>query len=214
MGSFFKKALGLFVEFDDDQNTNNSPEQKTASPISNAVPAASLNQQDMDKFEKHFEKLFSDTNLPGPDYYEFWKISETLETHILDENARISASFASLSIQGLTKEKLIETAESYKGAIEKDKQDFTKAFGDKVVVELQSRNKSILDLERKIAGNTEMIQKLSKEIAESQNKIVTLKTEIVQEEHKLNTSKSGYELACNAMISKINTDIQKIKTIL
>ena len=214
MSSFFKKALGVFVEFDEEQKVTIPSVSNLQPPIANSLPAASLNKQDLDKFEKHFEQLFSEANLAGPDYYEFWKISETLEAHILDENARISAAFASLSIQGLTKEKLVETAGNYKAVIEKDRQEFTRALSEKVVTELQSRNKNIAELERKIAADSEMIQKLTKGIGESQTKIITLKTEIVQEEHKLNTSKGGYEVACNAMVSKINLDIQKIQAII
>ena len=224
MASFFKKALGLFVEFEEDPNksgnggTHTPP--ATAHTASNPAtftpePArAVMSQADMDKFEKHFEKLFDQANLPGPDYFEFWKMMETLEAHIPDEKARISAVFASLSIQGLTKSKLVESATHYKGMLEKDKAEFDRAFNQRAGAELEGRKKHITDLEKKIAANSELIQKLTMEITAAQKNIATLKSEIQVEEQKLMANKGGYTVACDAMMKHITDDIQKIQTTL
>jgi hypothetical protein len=213
MATFFKKALGLFVEFDEDGGKGVNPSTSVDNTsFSRPDTKAFLSQADMDKFEKHFEKLFNDANLPGPDYFEFWKMMETLEAHIPDERARIAAVFASLSIQGLTKQKLVESAGHYKVVLEKDKTEFERVFSGKIQAEVQGRQRSIQDLEKKIVTNSEMIQKLTKEITEAQGKIGTLKTEIVQEEHKLTTNRGGYNVACDAMLNKITGDIQKIQT--
>ena len=218
MASFFKKALGLFVEFEEGSDHASEPKQSASGyiPSMGAAPETKMfmSQSDLDKFEKHFEKLFDQANLPGPDYFEFWKMMETLEAHIPDEKARISAVFASLSIQGLTKQKLVESAAHYQGMIQKDKTEFERAFSMKVNTELEGRKKNITDLEKKIAANSEMIQKLTKEITEAQGAIATLKSEMVQEEHKLVSNKGGYNIACDAMLKHITEDIQKIQTIL
>jgi len=220
--SFFKKAMGIFVEFEDDSKKN---ETESSSSDSNSqlprntvsTPAslpAGLNQEDMDKFERHFDKLFDGANLPGPDYYEFWKTMETLEQHIPDEKARISATYASLSIQGLTKAKLVETAMHYRKLVEQDKQAFEKAFSAKAGSEIVSREHSIKEMEKKIASNSEMIQRLTKEISDAQVRITTLKKEIIDQEAKLSSNRQGYEIACQAMIRKISGDIDKINSLL
>ncbi|MFL5729777.1 MAG: hypothetical protein ACJ75J_09860 [Cytophagaceae bacterium] len=217
MAAFFKKALGIFLEFDEDPNaekteTTETPVSKNpgTTPLTSGKPA--MNQADIDKFEKHFEKLFDQANLPGPDYFEFWKMMETLEAHIADEKARISAVYATLTIQGMTKETLVQSASQYKDIIEKDKAQFHNALNEKAKVELESRKGLVTDLEKRITANSEMIQKLTKEITEAQGKIKTLNTEIVQEEAKLQSVSGGYSLACDAMLSKISKDIQKIQT--
>lgn len=231
MASFFKKALGLFVEFEEDPNKSNAGQSQepsisshtatttttsgfTPSAVPSSEPRVVMSQADMDKFEKHFEKLFDQANLPGPDYFEFWKMMETLEAHIPDEKARIAAVFASLSIQGLSKQKLIESATHYKMVLQKDKAEFERAFNQKVNAELDNRKKHIADLEKKIAANSEMIQKLTQEITASQKNIATLKSEIVMEEQKLMVNKGGYTVACEAMMKHIHDDIQKIQTTL
>lgn len=218
MASFFKKALGVFVEFDDDQNkdsTSSTNQSFNQSPsFSGQVSNHSQNQADAEKFEKYFDKLFDQANYPGPDYFEFYKTMETLEAHIQDEKARLSATFASLCIQGLTKTNLIETANKYKAIIEKDKVAFELALSDKLKQEVGIRQKELHDLEKKIVTNSELIQKLTKEITESQINIGKLKTEVMEEENKLTKNSNGYRVASQAIVNKITSDIQKIQTIL
>ena len=215
MAGFFKKALGVFVEFDEknDDSTSNINISQTPS-LSNVISRTPENHAEAEKFEKYFDKLFDNANLPGPDYYEFHKMMETLEAHIQDEKARFSATFASLSIQGLTKQSLLDTASKYKIIMEKDKADFDLALKEKLKAEVGQRQKSLGDLEKKIQANSELIQKLTKEITDSQIQIGKLKTEVLEEENKLTKNGNGYQIASQAIISKISTDIQKIQTIL
>jgi hypothetical protein len=217
MAGLFKKALGLFVEFEEESASQGTPQQSSPRISTAATPGKvpanhTFDAGEIDKFEKHFEKMFDQANLPGPDYYEFWKTMETLEAHIPDEKARISATYASLSIQGLTKEKLVETASKYKELIQVDKANFEKVVNEKSEKEVGHKKKEVLTLEEKIAQHSAMIQKLTKEISESQQIISKLKGEITEEENKLNKNKNGYYVACEAMINKITTDVQKIQS--
>jgi hypothetical protein len=216
MAGIFKKAMGLFVEFEEDpdkSSTENNSTSSSASPGPVRVsPQQVLNAEDFDKFEKHFDKLFDQANLPGPDYYEFMRMMETLEAHIKDENARISATYAALTIQGLTKENLIATAQKYAELINKDKVQFEKIANDKSDKEIGQKRKDLLGLEETIVKHSEMIQKLTKEISNCQSEVGKLKAIITEEEGKLAKNKQGYLLACEAMMQKITTDIKKIQT--
>jgi chromosome segregation ATPase len=213
MAGLFKKALGIFVEFEE-ENPQSSPDQitKTTSTISTKPTQAVFNAAELDKFEKHFEKMFDQANLPGPDYYEFWKTMETLEAHIPDEKGRISATFASLAIQGLTKERLLESAGKYRHIIELDKATFEKVVDEKSAKEIGQKKKDLQSLEEKIAQHSQTIQRLTKEITEAQQQISKLNGVITEEETKLATNKNGYSMASQAMINKIASDIQKIQS--
>ncbi len=218
--------MGLFVEFEPDEKSHTgSADQPSLSekfPLSNsaakpaaaAVPAPSsaISAADLDKFEQHFSQLFEKSNLPGPDYFEFWKMMDALEAHVKDETARVAAVFATLSIQGLTKAKLIETAAQYKQIIEQDRAEFEKAASQKTAAEVDGRQQQLQDLEKKIADNAALIQQLTKEISEAQAMAEQLKTQMAEQEQKIVSNRQGYQLACEAMIRKINTDIQKIET--
>ena len=215
MAGIFKKAMGLFVEFEEDPDKSNSENSASTTASAGPVrvsPQQVLNAEEFDKFEKHFDKLFDQANLPGPDYYEFMRMMETLEAHIKDENARISATYAALTIQGLTKENLIGTAQKYTELINKDKLQFEKIANDKSDKEIGQKRKDLLGLEETIVKHSEMIQKLTKEISNCQVEVGKLKGVIAEEEGKLAKNKQGYLLACEAMMQKITSDIKKIQT--
>jgi len=217
MTSFLKKALGIFVEFEpnDLQQTGKPPGDTLAQkfPLSGSKPApVNITAEELDKFEQHFSRLFESSNLPGPDYFEFWKMMETLEAHVPNEKARIGAVFATLSIQGLTKDKLLETAALYKGMVEKDRDEFDKAADDKAKQEIQGRVQQITDLEKLIAGHSQTIQQLTQEITAAQTSMKELKGQVSEQEQKIAGSRKGYDVACQAMITKIQSDIQTIQT--
>jgi len=215
MPGFFQKALSVFVEFDDDDKSSKPfpISKQTPTPL-DATSTKAQNQGEAEKFEKYFDGLFEQANFPGPDYYEFFKMMETLEAHIHDEKARLSATFASLSIQGLTKEVLIESANKYKSIIENDKANFEKALNEKVDVEVGQRQKELQEIEKKIVANSQQIQKLTKEITEYQSGIGKLKAKIGEEDDKLKNNNLGYQMASKAVSNKIVSDIQKIQSIL
>jgi hypothetical protein len=225
MPSFFKKALGVFMEFEDTPAPapptppSSIPNRPVAMPSSMPGPAPApargeLSKEDVDKFEKHFSGLMERSNLPGPDYYEFFKMMETLESHIADEGARMAAVFATLSIQGMTKEKLLESAGVYGGLIEQDNVQFHKALADKNASEVEGRQQTVNDLDAKIKKNAEQIQLLTKQITEYQTKIAALTKEAEQEQQRIEINSSAYQIASKAMSAKIASDIQKIQSYL
>ncbi len=214
MASFFKKALGVFVEFDEEQNKEAVSSFTTVPNIPTEISRNPDNHVEAAKFEKYFDNLFEKANLPGPDYFEFYKTMEMLEAHIADEKARLSATFASLAIQGLTKKNLIETANKYKVIIEQDQTNFNTALEDKMKAEVGQRQVQLKSMEQKIAANSDQIQKLTKEISDTQVQIGQIKTEVMDQENKLTKNKNGYQVACQAVINKIVTDIQKIQSTL
>ncbi len=214
--SFFKKALGVFVEFDEDQNkdTTSSPSFTPLPTITGGVPRGPENLAEAEKFEKYFNNLFDKANFPGPDYFEFYKTMETLEAHIKDENALVAATFSSLAIQGLTKKKLLDTAHQYKDIIEQDHKNFDRALDEKMKAEVGQREVHLQKLTQEITSNSEKIQALTKEISEMQTQMGKLKTELLEQENKLTKNKQGYQVASQAVLNKIATDIKKIETIL
>jgi hypothetical protein len=213
MESFFKKALGLFVEVTADEKaaTVAHGEHLPLQSMANENVPVSLTKDELDKFEKHFEGLFSKANLPGPDYFEFWRMMETLGTHVPDEKARMAAVFATLQVQGLSKEKLLAAAQKYYQVVQKDQQEFQKAVDEKIKLEIENRKSETEALQKAIASHTAMIQKLTAEIAQHEARLNQLKQETHTEETKLNQNRNGYHAACNAMLVKIESDIKKIE---
>jgi chromosome segregation ATPase len=223
MNSFFKKAIGLFVvldEEDDKKSTASQPAQKPEAPVKSdssqptPAPRRTMNATDISKFEKHFQELFDKANLPGPDYYEFWKMMDTLESHIPEEKARMKAVFESLKIQGLSKKVLLESAATYKQVVETDRSNFESAVKSKVAAEVESRQNSMQQLKSQQKEKEQLIKQMQEEIAAAKTKIATLEKEIEAEKEKIEGAQNGYLLACEAMVSKITQDIQTFENLI
>ncbi len=222
MSNMLRKALGLFVEFGPEETKSGAafkdndalPLQLTSTRIHHPEKTlqAHINESDLEKFERHFEELFDKANLPGPDYYEFYKMMETLEAAVTDENIRMAAVYSTLKIQGMSKEMLVSSAEKYRQVIDKDKQEFQQAVKTKVMGEIEGRRTSIEELEKRNKTNAEMIQNLTRENSESLGKITALKKEIREAETKIDNNQHGYNVACDAMLIKLANDIGKIKS--
>ena len=221
MNSFLKKAVSLFVVLEEDQKAEGAQpvarqretsqnEQSTAMP----KPAPIIREADLSKFEKHFSELFDKANLPGPDYFEFWKMMDTLESHIPDERARMKAVFDSLKIQGLNKGILLQTAEQYRNIVIEDKNNFEAVVQQKVQSEVQGRQAKIQQLEQSKTEKEQMIVRLQEEIAAATQQMQTLQQEIAEEQGKIESAQSGYIMACSAMISKIEQDIKTFQEII
>jgi hypothetical protein len=221
MNSFLRKAVSLFVVLEEDQKTEAAQtaarSNETSPNIQNTSgpkPTPVIRETDLSKFEKHFSELFDKANLPGPDYFEFWKMMDTLETHIPNEQARMKAVFDSLKIQGLNKGILLQTAERYRNIVIEDKNNFEAVVQQKVQSEVQGRQVKIQQLEKTKTEKEQMIIRLQEEIAAASKQIETLQQEIAEEQNKIESAQSGYIMACSAMISKIEQDIKTFQEVI
>ncbi|GGH58708.1 archaellum component FlaC [Filimonas zeae] len=207
MASLGKKILSAFVDMDDSTPTEPAPAatQHVSRPhtaVPQAPPAGTDNGSS--KFSEHFNRLFADANLPGPDYYEFWKMTEAMQA-IADEKARFCAAFAGLQVQGLDKQKLLSSAQQYLQILEADAAAFNNTIDQTLLEKVQSRKKEM-------AGTQEKIQQLSQEIIRLQQHTEVLTQEIAANEAKIESSTAGYATALAASKNKILQNIDKIYT--
>ena len=209
--SIFRKAMGLFVVLDEEQKAS-APEvvsyeaqQQATAPAETQQVA--VTQQEVAKFEQHFANLFDKANLPGPDYYEFWKMMDALEVHIAEPTARVVAVFESLKIQGLTKENLFGSAAKYIEIIKEDRNNFETAARNKADSEIAGRQSQIKQILVSREQKAAQLAQLQKEIAEASNQATRLQQEINDEQTKIASAQTGYLAACQAMLSKKEQDI-------
>ena len=152
---------------------------------------------------EYFDKLFSDANIPGPDYFEFSKMVIALKA-VPDEFTRYSAAFAGLQAQGLTKEKLLSTAEEYLKVLDTD----AAHFHSTVEAALQEK---VQDKKAQAEQKAARIQALSKEINDLQSQIAALQAEIRDSEEKITGRSGDYTAESAARRKQLAADIEKIK---
>ena len=201
MTSFGKKFLSAFVDISSEENQVNVMQPAYQSP-----PTAVENRKveaGNSKFLQYFDKLFSEANLPGPDYYEFSKMIEAMNA-IPDEKARFCAAFAGLNVQGLDKQKLLSTATDYLKVLDDDAANFHSSVDSALQEKVSSKQKEMEEKNRRI-------QELSGEITDLHNKISLLKAEISENQEKIEASTSGYRTESQSVRNKILSHIEKIK---
>jgi DNA repair exonuclease SbcCD ATPase subunit len=202
MSSFGKKILSAFVEVKEERKVEQT---KVDEPV--AKPSfIDSRQQDTDannKFNEYFNKLFAEANRPGPDYYEFSKMTEAMQG-IPDEKARYCAVFAGLQVQGLDKQKLLQSLQEYQQLLDAD----AIAFHNTVNTALQEK---VISKQEAIEEANHEMQQLSQQILNLQQQITTLTEEIAENEAKLENNKSGYTSTLQSFHAKLAADMEKIK---
>ncbi|HVU55286.1 MAG TPA: hypothetical protein VHD83_09535 [Puia sp.] len=209
MASLGKKFLSAFVEVNppDNQPASGdavSPQKEPTGAGYLAGPSAPRQAPAPDnRMMEYFDKLFSDANIPGPDYFEFSKMVAALKA-IPDEFTRFSAAFAGLQVQGLTKEKLLSTAGEYLKVLDTDADHFHST----VEAALQEK---VRDKKAGAEEKATRIQALTKEIDELQSQIAALQAEIRDSEQKITGRSGDYTAESAARKQQIADDIEKIK---
>lgn len=202
MANIGKKILSAFIEVKDDEKKESEkiPEQ---APVYKQQPVTETRYAVDEKFKQYFEKLFRESNIPGPDYFEFTKMTDAMH-NIPDETARYAAAFAGLSVQGLDKQKLVSTAEQYIKLLETDAANFLSTVDVALKEKVHQKKAEAEEKDKRI-------QQLSQEIQALQEKVVALQQEISENEEKIETNTGGYKIASELMKKRIFSDIEKIK---
>jgi hypothetical protein len=219
MAKIGKRILSAFIDIEPRTNGpvagKNSDPGKSSDPVTgrsgvtgNTPGQTALRQEEYSppadpRFTEYFDKLFSEANIPGPDYYEFSKMIGAMQA-VPDEQSRFYAAFAGLQVQGLDKEKLLSTAGEYLRILTADADRFHKTVEAALQEKVQGR---IAEAEEK----GQRILALSREITELQDRITALQTEIKENKEKIEASSGGYVAECERRKTRIGSDMEKIK---
>ena len=174
------------------------------------APNSNNNEQDLSKFNDHFNDLFDKANLPGPDYYEFNKMCQAMAT--LSDDVKFPAVYGGLQVQGLDKKKLTESAAHYINIIDEDQKKFNGAIDAQILGEANKKKATILEKAKKLGEKEALIKQLQEEIANDTVEITKLNTEAADLERKANEKSTIYKNACDARKASITSDIAKINT--
>ena len=219
--SFGRKLMSFFIE----ENTTHTQTQTTSTPTQAGSPPQVQVQQNVavqnasgtgvvdKKFVDHFVSLLENSNLKGPDYFEYMQALKSLSGLGLSEDKQYQAAWASFkAMGGITDVNVLSnTANQYIGFLDNDRQGFLKDVEAAIVQKVgglkndlkstQDENeamaKQIIDLQNRINANNEKITKTTGDITEQSAKITT--------------NKNNYEITYNSFVEQIKGDIARIK---
>ena len=189
MISFGKKIISAFVEI---------PQADLVQPQGDVSPQ----DRSDDRFAGHFDKLLTEANIPGPDYFEFARMIAVMQA-IPDEAARYNAAFAGLQVQGVNKQRLLDTAAEYLRILSADAGQFQATVD-------ASYQEKVHGKEAEAEEKAARIRALSQEIAQLQQQISSLQEETRISKEKLSGSTTAYAAESNRRLQEIRRDIDKI----
>ncbi|PWK27405.1 hypothetical protein LV89_01718 [Arcicella aurantiaca] len=219
--SLGRKILSFFIE----EDTTHTQTQTTTTPTQEGTPPKVEVQQTVavqnsagtgvvdKKFVDHFVQLIENSNLKGPDYFEYMQALKSLAGLGLPEDKQYQAAWASFkAMGGITDVSVLSTtANQYVGILDTDRQNFLKdvenAISQKVgglkndLKTTQDENetlaKQIIELQNRINANSEKITKITGDISEQSAKITA--------------NKNNYEITYSSFVEQIKGDIAKIQ---
>lgn len=202
----------------DPEKENTKPVDKPSTATPNTQPtvvnlqSTPVSGQDAAKFEAHFDELFTKANIPGPDYYEFVKMVQAMGN--LTDDVKYVAAFSALMVQGLSKIKLLQTAQQYVEVIENDEKQFNTVLNNKVVGEINRKKTDLQTNRTSVKTKEDLITQLQAEIITDKQNLEKLAVEIEADEKRFNEKTVVYKTACEARKAIIRSDIEKINKII
>lgn len=150
-------------------------------------------------------------NIPGFDYLEYKLSLGRLAAMQLPEEVTYKSAFATATTVGLTKEKLVASAQHYKQVLGNEKQQFDLALGNQLEKRVQSKKTEVEKLKRQIGEWQEQIKKLQDQIAKSQATIDSADNHIREEMEKIETTKTNFENTHQNVLAQIDDDLANIQ---
>lgn len=150
-------------------------------------------------------------NLPGFDYIEFKQSLTALNEQMdLDESTAFKSAFATASVLGLTKEKLLKTAEHYRTILNTEKQQFDAALQKQVEQRVVSKQQEVAKLHKQIEEYRKAIADLEKKIISANEIIAKADDEIADHKERIEGTRDAFERTLQSILNQIQLDIESI----
>jgi len=227
-----KNLKTLFVTEEGTVNTSSPKEKKVEVSVQDTPPPISVPSNDTPpvmppkiveppKEEKRevnprmMQRLvgaIESNNMEGFDYLEFKSSVKALSHLPLDEATRYQSAYATAAAtMGLTTDKLLKTANYYKGVLSKEKDKFKVVLENQVNEHILGREKERQNVEANIQQKHAQIAQLQQEIAQYQSQLEKLQGQIDDIQCKIEATKNDFIHAYQLINVNIDNDINKIK---
>jgi sulfur relay (sulfurtransferase) DsrC/TusE family protein len=225
----FNKIKGLFVipeeemeGYEKKQEVKKTEEKKTVHEKKSSVETNTVKSESPDPPSKgelneqifnSLTKAISDANLPGEDYLEFVSALQAMKSIELAESVKMQTVLATLSIKGLTVQKIIESADYYLKVLENEKDKFRQAMAQQTTGKVEEKHKEIRHLEEANIKMSEQIKMLTDEITNNTAQIEKIKHDITEADSKIKTTENNFNVTFDYVANQIINNVDKIKNL-
>ena len=163
-----------------------------------------------DKFVNILFKSLRDNDLEGFDYMELKKSLQSLKKMDMDDATRFKSAFAMAQTMGVSKAKLVESAQFYIGILKKEEQKFQVALSNQQQKQVGDKEAKITQVEANIQKKEAQIKKLQAEVAKHKEQINTLQAEMKEAGGKIASTKNDFIVSYNSLVNQILQDVENI----
>jgi flagellin-like hook-associated protein FlgL len=149
-------------------------------------------------------------NLPGFDYFEFKRAVVNLQEMQLEESIAYKSAFTTAATVGLTKDKLVETANYYRNLLLKEKDQFETALSAQHANKIHAREADVKRLQDQIERHKAEVSRLQDEIGGYLNEVEAAQTQMSVDAEKLDKARSNFDKAHQAVLLHIDRDVENI----
>jgi peptidoglycan hydrolase CwlO-like protein len=168
--------------------------------------AHGLDERSVDFLTGALEK----NNLPGFDYIEYKQSLGALTAMNIDEMTAFKSAYATAATVGLTKEKLLKTAEHYKGILQQEKIQFDAALEKQMQQRVKSKQDEVVKLKKQIEDYQLKIKQMQDKIAESEAIVANADEDIRSSMEKINATRENFESTLRSIVNEIDKDVENI----
>lgn len=167
-----------------------------------------LDKKSLDFLIKAIEK----NNQSGFDYLEFKQALIRLQNMKVDQDTAIKSAFATASTVGLTKKKLLESADYYLTVLKEEFKQFNNALDKQMESKVHSKEKQKKSLESKKASIEKKIQALKTEMNEVGEKLTNIDKEAEAARQKIEQTSERFSTTLGALTERIESDMDQFKS--
>jgi len=144
------------------------------------------------------------------DYLKFKVSVKKMLDMGMDKETAMKSAFATASVIGITKNKLVSSAKKYKGTLDKEREQFAIALKNKIAKNVDGKKVEAERLKKEVVSHKEKIAKFLKEIELFENKIGQVDDVVAEAQKKIESTRNDFKATFDAIYSQIEEDIINI----
>lgn len=166
------------------------------------------------KFVDALLRAIKNNSIKEFDYLKFMHSVKSMQEMNMDIDTSFKSAFATAQTIGLTKEKLLKTAQHYKVVLSKEREHFGDALKNQRSEKISGKLKEAEMLKNKILEYEAKMKQMEKEITAYQKKIDGADKAIEKEKEKIETIKDNFVTSYDHFEKVLDDDIKTINNLL
>ncbi|MEE9439431.1 MAG: hypothetical protein V3V14_10555 [Saprospiraceae bacterium] len=163
------------------------------------------------KFQNKLIEAIAKLSTEEFDYLKF-KISVNKMIEMgMDSQTAIKSAYVTASVMGLSKAKLLRSANKYKNTLSTEREQFAAALKNNITKNIDGKKVEAIKLTKEIENHKVKIKKMLSEIELFEDKIASVDEVVQKNRNKIESTRTNFTATFDAIYSQIEEDILKIE---